>query len=129
MIGTALRVTGLDHVVFHVLDVERSRSFYMRLFGMEIDHERPGQVFLRCGEKRVLALFEHQDGAEIHGGSEVNHLALRLESGDFATVKAALEAEGIPFRGRRGDPECVYLEDPDGHRLQLIYPDRQRRHQ
>jgi catechol 2,3-dioxygenase-like lactoylglutathione lyase family enzyme len=126
---TTLKAAGLDHIVFHVRDAERSKQFYMRLFGMEIDHEGPGQVFLRCGEKRVLALFEPRDGGEIHGGSEVNHLALKLESADYDQASSALKTEGIEFRGRAADPYTIYIKDPDGHTLQLITTDHGQRRQ
>jgi len=32
-----------------------------------------------------------------------------------------LEEEGIMVEGRTGDPTCIYFDDPDGHRLQLLY--------
>jgi len=90
-----LQVTGIDHVVFHVKDLARAKKFYVDFLGMEVDHERSWQCFLKCGNQG-LALFEAKDGAEIHGGSEVH--------------------------GRDGDPHCIYFHDPDGHQLQLLMP-------
>jgi hypothetical protein len=52
----------------------------------------------------------------------VNHMALRLASGELAHVKATLENAGIKVNGRPGDPTCIYFSDPDGHRLQLLMP-------
>jgi catechol 2,3-dioxygenase-like lactoylglutathione lyase family enzyme len=118
---TALKVTGIDHVVLHVKDLARSRKFYVDFLGMEVEHERSWQLFLKCGSQGV-ALFEADDGDEIHGGSEVNHMALRLKSGEYEKVKALLEEQGIKVNGRKGDPECIYFSDPDGHRLQLLTP-------
>jgi catechol-2,3-dioxygenase len=69
-----------------------------------------------------VALFEVEDGEEVHAGSEVNHMALRLASGELARVKATLENAGIKVNGRPGDPTCIYFSDPDGHRLQLLMP-------
>ena len=34
-----LQVTGIDHVVFHVKDLARSKKFYIDFLGMDIDHE------------------------------------------------------------------------------------------
>jgi len=114
-------VTGIDHVVFHVKDLARSRKFYTEFLGMEVEHESSWQVFLRCGSQGV-ALFQARNGAEIHAGDEVNHMALRLKSGEYEKVKAVLEEAGIKVSGRKGDPRCIYFSDPDGHRLQLLTP-------
>lgn len=121
---TPLQVTGIDHVVLHVKDLARAKKFYVEFLGMEVERERSWQLFLKCGSQGV-ALFEADDGDAIHGGSEVNHMALRLEAGDYEKVKALLEARGIEVTGRRGDPHCIYFSDPDGHRLQLLTPGEQ----
>jgi catechol 2,3-dioxygenase-like lactoylglutathione lyase family enzyme len=117
-----LKVRAIDHVVFHVKDLPRAKKFYIEFLGMAVDHESSWQCFLKCGNQGV-ALFEVEDGAEVHGGSEVNHMALRLASGDYQRVKTTLENAGIEVTGRRNDPTCIYFSDPDGHRLQLLMPD------
>ena len=116
------QVTGIDHVVFHVKDLLGAKKFYIDLLGMTIDHESSWQCFLKCGNQGI-ALFEVDDGEDVHGGSEVNHLALRLATGDYAHVKATLENAGIEVHGRKNDPGCVYFHDPDGHQLQLLMPE------
>jgi catechol 2,3-dioxygenase-like lactoylglutathione lyase family enzyme len=121
VIQTALKVTGIDHVVLYVQDLERSKRFYMGLLGMEWEHGDDGAAFLRCGTQQV-ALFEAEAGTDIHAGSEVNHMALRLGTGTRAEVKAILEAAGCKVHGRPGDPDCLYFDDPDGHRLQVLTP-------
>ena len=120
----ALRVTGIDHVVLHVKDLACSKKFYVELLGMAVEHESSWQVFLRCGNQSV-ALFEVEDGEKIHAGSEMNHMALRLRSGEYQKVKGILEEAGVRVSGRRGDPHCIYFSDPDGHRLQLLTPAEQ----
>lgn len=118
---SSLKVTGIDHVVFHVKDLPRARKFYVDFLGMEVEHERDWQCFLKCGNQGI-ALFEVDDGDDIHGGSEMNHMALRLVSGDYEGVKKTLEGAGIQVHGRKGDPRCIYFHDPDGHKLQLLTP-------
>jgi catechol 2,3-dioxygenase-like lactoylglutathione lyase family enzyme len=124
MLQTMLKVTGIDHVVLYVQDLERAKTFYMGLLGMELEHEGPGQAFLRGGTQQV-ALFTPRAGVELRGGSELNHLALRLAAGERAEVKAALEAAGCEVHGRPRDPDCLYFTDPDGHRLQVLTPAEQ----
>jgi catechol 2,3-dioxygenase-like lactoylglutathione lyase family enzyme len=115
---TKLSVTGIDHVVLHVNDLQRSKRFYVDLLGFEVAHEGGSNSFLRCGTQQV-ALFERKD-ADLHAGAEMNHMALRLADGGYDDVKAILEAENITVSGRPGDDHCIYFDDPDGHRLQLL---------
>ena len=119
MLQTALKVTGIDHVVLHVRDLERAKKFYIDLLGFKVAHESSWQSFLSCGSQQV-ALFEMRGGGDIHAGSEMNHMALRLESGEYEEVKATLEAAGVQVHGRPGDDRCVYFDDPDGHKLQVL---------
>jgi catechol 2,3-dioxygenase-like lactoylglutathione lyase family enzyme len=121
---TPLKVTGIDHVVLHVKDLSRSKKFYVELLGMEVEHEYSWGAFLCCG-KQMVALFEVEKGEKIHAGDEMNHMALRLKSGDYEKVRAVLEEQGVKVSGRRGDPHCIYFSDPDGHRLQLLTPGEQ----
>ena len=117
---TTLHVSGIDHVVLHVDDLDRARRFYVELLGLDVAHEFPGHCFLRCGTQMV-GLFTH-DGA-LHPKTEMNHLALRLTAGDYEHATAVLREAGIAVSGRPGDDHCIYFDDPDGHRLQLLTPD------
>ena len=119
MLGTALKVTGIDHVVLHVQDLEKAKRFYIDLLGFTVAHESSWQSFLSCGGQQV-ALFEMRGGGEIHAGSEMNHMALRLAGGEYDEVKATLEAAGVKVHGRPGDDHCISFDDPDGHHLQVL---------
>jgi hypothetical protein len=34
-----------------------------------------------------------------------------------------MESNGTSVSGRPGDDHCIYFDDPDGHRLQLLFPE------
>lgn len=129
MSDSIVKVDGIDHVVLHVKDIERSKRFYMDVLGFTWRHEleRPGfhMSFLRCGTQG-LDLCEVPDG-EIHGGAEMNHMALRLVDGEREDVVAKLAAVGVEVFGRDNDPTTMYLDDPDGHRIQLLSVAEQQR--
>jgi catechol 2,3-dioxygenase-like lactoylglutathione lyase family enzyme len=75
-----LKVTGINHVVLHVANLDRSRTFYTGILGFEhrgTMSDGPGGMeasFLRCGIQG-LDLFELA-GRDVHGGEEMNHMAL-----------------------------------------------------
>ena len=117
-----IKTTGIDHVVLWVSDLERSKRFYMDLMGMTIAHESDWQTFLHVGDQDAIALFDaSKRGVGVSHGTELNHMALRMEPASFEETKARVEEAGCTVEGRTGDPTCVYFSDPDGHRIQLLY--------
>ena len=114
-----IQATGVDHVVLHVNDVQRSKKFYTEVLGMTAYREDDGQVFLHAGHQGV-ALFKKAGGGPLIAGNDLNHLALNVAAGTYETLKAELEAQGVAVSGRPGEDRCIYFRDPDGHRLQLM---------
>ena len=118
---TRVRTAGIDHTVLHVKDLARSRKFYLDVLGMEVNHEDAVHAFLWCGNGQMVALFEVPAGTEVKPGDDLNHMALRTEAGGYEEIKAYLERNGATVTGRPGEDRCIYFDDPDGHRLQLLY--------
>lgn len=116
-----LKMTGIDHVVLHTRDLARAKTFYLDLLGMTVDHESSWQCFMHCGSQGV-AIFEKQEGEEFVPGHDLNHMALVVNEGTYESIKTELEQQGVKVEGRAGDPNCIYFHDPDGHRLQILYP-------
>ena len=116
-----IQTTGVDHVVLHVSDVERSKKFYTEVLGMTPYREDDGQVFLHAGQQGV-ALFRKEGVTRLTTGNDLNHLALNVAAGSYETLKAELEKCGVAVSGRPGEDRCIYFHDPDGHRLQLMMP-------
>lgn len=114
-----VEVTGIDHIVLHVADVERARKFYTDVLGMTVYRQNERQVFLHAGVQGV-ALFKKQGDPPLQTGNDMNHLALNVADGTYEALKAALEKDGVAVSGRPGEDRCIYFQDPDGHRLQLM---------
>ena len=114
-----IEASGIDHIVLHVSDVQRSKKFYTERLGMTVYRENDRQVFLHAGTQGV-ALFKRPAGTAAVAG-DLNHLALNVASGNYESLKAELEAHGVKVGGRPGDDHCIYFNDPDGHRLQLMF--------
>ena len=111
-----IKASGIDHIVLHVDNPQKSKKFYTDILGMTVYRDSEKQVFMHAGHQGV-ALFK-RDGAR--AGGDLNHLALNA-AGTYESLKAALEGYGIAVSGRPGDDHCIYFADPDGHRLQLIF--------
>jgi catechol 2,3-dioxygenase-like lactoylglutathione lyase family enzyme len=116
-----IRTSGVDHVVLHTGDVARAKKFYTEVLGMTVYRENDRQVFLHAGDQGV-ALFRREGGTPMTAGNDLNHLALRVADGTYESLKAELERHGVAVTGRPGEEHCIYFEDPDGHRLQLMFP-------
>jgi glyoxylase I family protein len=114
-----IEVTGIDHIVLHVTDIERARTFYTDVLGMSVYRQNDRQVFLHAGTQGV-ALFRKHGDAPLATGNDLNHLALSVTDGRYETLKAELEKHGVAVTGRPGEDRCIYFQDPDGHRLQLM---------
>lgn len=121
MAASKLRVTGINHVVLHVTDVERSKRFYMDVLGFEDRYISGGPPsmkasFLLCGAQG-LDLFEVSGNA--HGGQEMNHMALNVTAEDVDQLVALLSQAGIEA-SERTPRNSVFISDPDGHRLEML---------
>ena len=117
-----IQATGIDHLVLHVSDVKRAKQFYTDVLGMTVYRESDRQVFLHAGQQGV-ALFKKQGDtrdAPLTTGNDLNHLALNVAAGTYEALKADLEKHGVAVSGRPGEDRCIYFNDPDGHRLQLM---------
>jgi catechol 2,3-dioxygenase-like lactoylglutathione lyase family enzyme len=114
-----IQANGIDHIVLHVSDVGRAKRFYTELLGMTVYRENDRQVFLHAGQQGV-ALFKRQENTPVTTGNDLNHLALNVATGTYEALKGELEKNGVAVSGRPGDDHCIYFQDPDGHRLQLM---------
>jgi catechol 2,3-dioxygenase-like lactoylglutathione lyase family enzyme len=114
-----LRVTGINHVVLHVTELDRSRTFYMEALGFDDRGTVPGMraAFLRCGLQGV-DLFEMAN-CDVHGGEEMNHMALNVDIADVDLLVAGLSEAGIDAY-EVTPRNSVFISDPDGHRIEML---------
>ncbi|TDC82890.1 VOC family virulence protein [Micromonospora sp. KC606] len=121
---SAVRITGFDHLVLTVADVQRSLDFYCGRLGLlpvRVDEWRSGLVpfpSVRVSPESIIDLV-HGD----RGGTNVDHFCLVVEPLDWAEVVASgvfTVLEGPVGRfGARGNATSVYVRDPDGNSVEL----------
>jgi glyoxylase I family protein len=143
-----MTVRGIDHAGITVASVAAALGFYRDLLGLRVLDEGEGGgaeldaitglsgVRIRYAELdlggRLLELIEYlpPQGTQLAQrpcDPGASHLALRVD--DVDSVCARLVAAGVTVTGRpttitapgawRG-ARCVYVEDPDGHTVELV---------
>jgi catechol 2,3-dioxygenase-like lactoylglutathione lyase family enzyme len=126
-----INVTGMDHIVLRVSDVERSLAFYMGKLGLapdRVDLWRSGAIrfpSVRVNDGTIIDLV-HVDDPAAAGKGNLDHYCLVVDAGRIEDVAAELKADGVAVEegpvkrsGARGDGMSIYLRDPDGNKVEL----------
>lgn len=118
------RVTGLDHVVLVVRDVEASRRWYAEELGLapeRVDEWRRGEVLfpsVRVDERTVIDLLVGEPD-----GRNVDHIALVVGEVDLDELAASGRFDVVSgpadLWGAQGVGRGLYVRDPDGHVIEL----------
>ncbi|MFG1718510.1 VOC family protein [Micromonospora chalcea] len=121
-------VTGFDHLVLSVSDVERSLDFYCGALGLapvRVDRWRAGEApfpSVRVDAGTIIDLVEGDPA-----GSNVDHFCLVVEPVDWQRVIGSgvftVLTGPVPRFGARGTGTSIYVRDPDGNTIELrCYP-------
>lgn len=117
-------ISGIDHIVVCVSDVERSVDWYGTHLGLaaeRLDEWRAGNapfVSLRVNESTVIDLL-----GDAPDGRNVDHVAFVTDRAGFDSFVAdhadEIEMGPASLFGARGQGDGVYVRDPDGHRVEV----------
>ncbi|WP_335972460.1 MULTISPECIES: VOC family protein [Streptomycetaceae] len=119
-----MRVTGFDHLVLNVADVERSLRFYCGALGLapvRVEEWRAGRApfpSVRVSADTIVDLVAGE-----RDGRNVDHFCLVVEPLDWDEVVASgawdvVDGPGPRF-GARGTATSLYVRDPDGNVIEL----------
>ncbi|MEV4658365.1 VOC family protein [Micromonospora sp. NPDC049301] len=121
---SAVRVTGFDHLVLTVTDVERALGFYCGRLGLtpvRVDEWRAGAVpfpSVRIGPGSIIDLVRGD-----RRGTNVDHFCLVVEPLDWAQVVDSgvftVLTGPVDRFGARGSATSIYVRDPDGNSVEL----------
>ena len=120
-----MTIQELNHVAIYVSDVKRSTEFYSRVLRLEqIDRPAfnfPGAWF-RLGSSQELHLIGNR-GVPLPQLNHNNHFALRVD--DIDAWEQHLKEAGANYAPKKKRPDGawqVFVQDPDGHTVELFTP-------
>lgn len=137
--------SGINHLVLNVRDIEESHRFYTELLGfkqvgeLKKTPERPNPPKMRFYAGKQNGRSHHHDIALVENPdlpappadwrmfgnpSALNHVAISLPDRDaWLRQLAFLQSQGVTFDRRvdHGMTHSLYLRDPNGHTIELVY--------
>lgn len=129
----SLAVSGIDHVVLRVRDLETSLRFYTQVLGCPLERRRDdlGLYQLRAGGS-LIDLVPVDGVIGRRGGPAANpdahnvdHICLRIAGFEPERTRSLLkrhgvqvDSEGVRY-GSSGDGYSMSITDPDGNGIEL----------
>ncbi|MBD1426709.1 VOC family protein [Sphingobacterium arenae] len=121
--------TRIGHVHLKVSDLEKSLSFYSGLLGFEITTMYGDQAaFISAGgyHHHIGLNTWHSQGAppaSVNGVGLYHTAILYPDRKDLAEIFERIRAANYPLTGAsdHGVSEALYLDDPDGHGVELYW--------
>ncbi len=119
-------ITGIHHITFLTSDLQRSRTFYEALLGLQQDNMRPDMRFdgiwydVTPGQQlHLMALPDVEAGLQrpVHGGRD-RHVALTVT--DLSELIEKLDGAGIAYTLSQSGRRALFCRDPDQNALEFI---------
>ena len=118
-----MNIDRIDHLNITVADLDRSIEFYERVLGVRSERMGEGRAALLFGNQKI-----HLDlaGATMMSGEKRQpaHICFITDT-PVAEIAAEVERRGAAIRmqgpraGATGTIQSVYIDDPDGHSIEI----------
>jgi catechol 2,3-dioxygenase-like lactoylglutathione lyase family enzyme len=130
----SLTITGLDHLVINVSDLEAAANWYAKVLGMKrLDfdpgHGKPKRVSMQFGRQKINLRPVQTDKIEWftadHEAAGSDDLCFLTEAAPNEVVShlkacgVAIEEGPIKKQGALGVLNSVYCRDPDGSLIEI----------
>src|ERR1041384_241067 len=99
----------LDHVAVQSRDIPGSVKYYVDMFGAVVLYADQTWAFLRIGQGKLALVRPEQHPA---------HVALRVS---LAALEEAAKKAGKAIDRHRDGTQGIYVDDPAGNVIELIY--------
>jgi catechol 2,3-dioxygenase-like lactoylglutathione lyase family enzyme len=112
--------TAMNHIAYRVPDYQRTRDWYMDMFGMKLVFEDGIKCAIRFGDPPNDVYITQ--GAD---GPVFDHIAISIENFDLKQVEEDIKKQGLKYSDDGDSAWTLY--DPDGYRIQVcaetgVYP-------
>lgn len=129
-----IKVRSIDHIVLRTVQPESMIRFYGDVLGCRVERALPpgeGLTQLRAGNALIdIVAVDSEIGrkggpAPGRDGNNMDHFCLDLEPVSQSELRAWLESNGVACGefetryGATGPGPSLYIEDPDGNRVEL----------
>lgn len=129
-----MKITGLDHIVLNVKDIDRALAFYTEVLGLapdRVEEFRKGEVgfpSVRINRHTVIDLSpsKNRSGEKEESKRNLNHFCLVVENEDPASLVNYLKGRRVEVHqgpvsrwGARGRATSIYFHDPDGNEIEV----------
>jgi len=120
-----MRITGLDHLVLTVADIDATCDFYGHILGMTRESFAGGRTALKFGNQKFNL---HQAGREFEPKADKpvpGSADICLIVDDVSAAEKKLNDRGVeiidrgPRTGAKGEIISIYCRDPDGNLIEL----------
>ena len=136
MSRSAINITGLDHIVLRILDLDRMLHFYCDILGCTIERDQMeiGLMQIRAGRSLIDLVPVDGKLGKLGGaapgpeGRNLDHFCLTVDGYDEAKIRAHLAGHGIVAGeagsryGAGGEGPSLYVQDPEGNTVELKGP-------
>ena len=122
-------LNALNHFTIRTADLERTRTFYEELLGLEVGHRPPlgfPGYWLYCGGIPTVHLIGPRAGDDVRNAGPTglfDHIAFSCTG--LADMCTRLKGRGVAFEERvipRDRQTQLFLHDPDGVAVELNFP-------
>ena len=117
-----MKLLELNHVAIHVADLDKSKDFYLNVFGLK-EMARPAFSFpgawFHLGTQQELHLIAGRQ-TPVSSAARGTHYALLID--DMDEWEKRLQSMGQEYLPRRTRPDGafqIYVTDPDGYNIEL----------
>lgn len=113
-----VRPVGLDHVLLHVTDIERSMPYYYLVYGSDIKTTKqtnPDRLWLQLEANTSIGLQKVPAGQK----PRIEHYCIKVEPFDRNAVAAGLRQIGLQVVPSPDEPEVVRFQDNYGITVEL----------
>lgn len=119
------RIAAIDHIVLRAHEPSRIVAFYRDVLGCRVERHQPDIDLTQLRAGRCLIDVVLAPDAAHAGTGSLEHFCLTIEPFDEAALRAYLRSQGVcagesaSRYGAEGEGLSLYIEDPEGNRVEL----------